>query len=125
MEKEGFGRDRSVGKGVFEIARDEGFDPSDMESPKGNYMLNLSVFSTTDMAAWDGTYTLMTKYGRVWNGFGEPNPFKKPFLAFREGAVFRRREIDLSACVLRNIHGNQGIVQCTLPLMIPFTWEAS
>lgn len=123
MEKEGYGRDRSVGRGMFEIVRDTNFDPYDIENPEGNYLLNLSVFSTTEMRAWDGTYALMTKYGKVWNGFGETNPFKKPFLAFKEGAVFKKREIDLGTCVLRNIHSNKDIIQCTLPLMVPFCWE--
>ena len=125
MSKTGFGRDRSVGKGVFEIELDESFNPADLENPEGDYLLNFSVFSTANMGDWDGYYQLVTKYGRVWNGFGEASPFKKPFIAFKEGSVFKRREVDYASCVLRNIHSNSDIIQCTLPLMIPFHWEAS
>jgi len=124
MGESGFGRDRGIGKGVFEIEEDKEFNPSDIEHPQGNYLLNLSVFSTSEMEKWNGYYNLMTKYGRVWNGFGESNPFKKPFLAFREGSVFKKREIDYASCVLKKIHSNREIIQCTLPLMIPFHWEA-
>ena len=125
MGKTGFGRDRSVGKGVFEIELDESFNPADLENSEGNHLLNLSIFSTTDMKSWEGYYRLITKYGRVWNGFGEANPFKKPFVTFAEGSVFKKRDIDYASCILRDIHSNLDIIQCTLPLMIPFHWEAS
>jgi len=122
---QGYGRDRSSGKGVFNIIKDAAFQPDTLEVPDGNDLLNLSIFSSTDMGNWEGTYQLMTKYGRVWNGFGENNPFKKPFIAFREGSVFKKREVDYAACVLKDIHSNGAIIQCTLPLFIPFQWEVS
>jgi len=125
MEKSGFGRERSTGKGVFTIERDKSFTTAELENPRGNRLLNLSVFSGVDMGEWKGYYTLMTKYGRVWNGFGENNPFKKPFIAFREGSVFKKREVDYAACVLKDIHSNGAIIQCTLPLFIPFQWGMS
>ena len=122
---QGFGRDRSSGKGFFAIENDASFNPDSLELSDGNAFLSLSLFSATDMGSWDGNYRLMTKYGRVWNGFGENNPFKKPTLAFREGAVFRKKDIDYSRSVLKEIHSNPGIVQCVLPLFISFQWEAS
>jgi len=122
---QGFGRDRTLGKGFFAVEKDASFSPDSLELSGGNAFLSLSLFSATDMGAWEGNYRLMTKYGRVWNGFGENNPFKKPVLAFREGAVFRKKDIDYSRSVLKGIHSTPGIVQCVLPLFIPFQWEAS
>lgn len=63
----------------------------------------------------------MVKHGRAWNGFGERNPFKKPFFAFAEGSLFSG--MPDSGYLLRNIHSDPRIVQVGWPLTIPVTLE--
>lgn len=117
----GYGADRSTGKGHFSYERDDSFDPAPF-SRGGNAMLSLSVCSATDLSSFTGSYDLFAKYGRVWSGFGERNPYKKPFAAFSEGAVFTR--MPTTDYVLRGIHPNPSIVQVVQPLTLPVRVEA-
>lgn len=113
----GFGKDRALGKGFFKWERDDTFAPGDLFG-KGDHSMNLSVFSAKDLSSVSGTYEVFTKYGKVWNGFGENNPFKRPFLAFKEGSVFTSYPLRGSA--LTDVHSNPSIIHCTVPLMIRF-----
>lgn len=116
----GYGADRSTGKGFFSFTRDETFDAVLFEK-KLSHRMTLSLCSNNDLSGFRGTYSTITKYGKVWNGFGEKNPFKKPFLAFSEGAVFSAMPHD--GYVLKNIHSNPAIVQITMPLTFPASLE--
>jgi CRISPR/Cas system CSM-associated protein Csm4 (group 5 of RAMP superfamily) len=73
------------------------------------------------MTVFDGIWTPFVKHGRAWSGFGEKNPFKKPFLAFAEGSLFSR--MPKKGYVLRNIHSDPKLVQIGWPLTIPVTLE--
>ena len=112
----GFGKDKTTGKGQFAIARDVDFK-SELFAINGDCFLNLSVYSTPDLQGIRGSYNLFTKYGKVWNGFGQTNPYKKPFLAFTEGSVFTASPPESG--VLRGIHADQRIVQILCPLVMP------
>ena len=116
----GFGADASTGKGQFSFAIDDSFDNA-MFNHQGNAEMNLSVCMASETDQFAGTWNLFTKLGKVWNGFGENNPFKKPFIAFTEGSVFTR--MANSDYVLRNIHSNPDYVQIGLPLTLPLTLE--
>lgn len=116
----GFGADASTGKGQFSFSVDESFDGA-MFNHQGNAEMNLSVCMAEETDQFSGTWNLFTKLGKVWNGFGETNPFKKPFIAFTEGSVFTH--IPDSDFVLRNIHSHPDYVQIGLPLMLPLTLE--
>ena len=116
----GFGANTSTGKGQFSFKIDESFDGS-MFNQQGNAEMNLSVCVATETDQFIGTWSLFTKLGKVWNGFGETNPFKKPFIAFTEGSVFT--QMPDSSYVLRNIHSNPDYVQIGLPLTLPLTLE--
>lgn len=117
----GYGADRSTGKGYFSYKRDESFVSTPF-SGEGNAMLSLSVCSATDLSGFTGSYDIFAKYGRAWSGFGERNPYKKPFAAFAEGAVFT--QMPTSGYVLRGIHSNPSIVQVVQPLTLPVRVEA-
>ncbi len=117
VARTGFGKDRGLGKGLFRLERDDTFVPGDLFG-EGSHSMSLSVFSAKDLSCISGTYEVFTKYGRVWNGFGENNPFKRPFLAFREGSVFTSYPIKGSS--LTDVHSNPSIIHCTVPLMIRF-----
>jgi len=116
----GFGADASSGKGQFEFSVDEGFDDAIFHH-QGNAGMSLSVCIAEETSQFSGTWNLFTKLGKVWNGFGEINPFKKPFIAFTEGSVFTA--MPDSSYVLTNIHSNPDYVQIGLPLMLPLTLE--
>ncbi|MCF6265490.1 MAG: hypothetical protein L3J57_02970 [Desulfuromusa sp.] len=116
----GFGADASSGKGQFEFAKDEAFDDT-MFNHQGNAVMNLSVCIAEETEQFSGTWNLFTKLGKVWSGFGETNPFKKPLIAFTEGSVFTR--MPESSYVVQNIHSDEKYVQIGLPLVLPFTLE--
>lgn len=116
----GFGADASTGKGRFSFELDTTFDDS-IFNHQGNAVMNLSVCVATETDQFAGTWNLFTKLGKVWNGFGEKNPFKKPFIAFTEGSVFT--QMPASSYVLNNIHSNPDYVQIGLPLTLPLTLE--
>lgn len=117
----GFGADASTGRGHFSIERDESFDGSPFDA-QGSHHMTLSVASAMDLSGFRGHYATFTKYGKIWSGFGEHNPFKKPFLAFAEGSVFS--SIPAGGFVLRHIHADPKVVQVTWPLTLPLTLEA-
>lgn len=117
----GFGADRSTGKGYFAFRHDPAFDPAPFAGV-GNGSLSLSVSSNSDLSGFSGTYDVFAKFGKAWSGFGERNPFKSPFVAFAEGAVFSR--MPAAGYVLRSIHPNPAIVQVVQPLTLPVKLEA-
>lgn len=116
----GFGADRSTGKGHFSFQRDDKFQPAAFVG-KGTHRLSLSVCSATQTDAFRGYWTPFIKHGRAWSGFGERNPFKKPFFAFAEGSLFSA--MPKSGFVLHNIHSDPSLVQIGWPLTIPVFLE--
>lgn len=85
----GFGRKKSSGKGAFKVLSFGEYNELDgMEKPEG-YM-SLSHFVPAQSDPTDGVYKVMVKYGKM----GEEkalggNPFKKPLLMIKPGAVFK------------------------------------
>ncbi len=84
----GFGRKKSSGKGAFKILGIREFDNLDGVEEPGRY-LSLSHFVPAQSDPTEGVYKVMVKYGKL----GEErsvggNPFKKPLLMIRPGAVF-------------------------------------
>jgi CRISPR-associated protein Csm4 len=118
LAETGFGRDRGTGKGHFTWEKDSEFNASELEGV-GDHRLSLSVMAASDLTQVQGHYSLFTKQGKVWNGFGEASPFKKPLTAFAEGSVFSR--LPDSGYVIRGIHPNPDYVQVAWPLTIPCT----
>lgn len=110
----GFGADRTTGKGHFAIESRE--EAHSLAKITGSHHLLLSVCSASSLAGFAGFYAPFVKHGRAWSGFGQKNPFKKPFVAFAEGSVFKR--LPASGFVLRDIHSDPSIVQIVWPLTI-------
>lgn len=89
----GFGKKKSSGKGNFQI---EGFAPFDgFDSVNGGRgFISLSHFVPAQNDPTDGAYKTMVKYGKL----GEEktfcgNPFKKPLIMLKPGAVFKTEDI--------------------------------
>jgi CRISPR-associated protein Csm4 len=116
----GFGADRSTGMGQFDYTLDEKFEGS-LFDVDGTHRLSLSVCACPDLTGFDGYWLSMIKHGRAWSGFGQTNPYKKPFFGFAEGSLFSR--MPDAGYLLRNIHSDPKIVQIGWPLTIPVTLE--
>ena len=122
LQMSGYGRDRSAGKGQLEIGPLEPMES--LSKQEGiNRWLNLSTYSNTSGKELEGgTYQLETKFGKVWNGFGETKPFKQPLMVFKSGSTFPQQPSNFGNTIIGNIHtANPDIVQCCTPVMLPFT----
>lgn len=116
----GFGGNRTTGKGHFSFKRDDDFDAAPF-SVASSHRLSLSVCAAAELSGFAGYWSPFVKHGRAWSGFGEKNPFKKPFFAFAEGSLFS--QMPPGGYLLRNIHSNTSLVQIGWPLTIPVTLE--
>lgn len=118
VRESGFGADASTGKGRFDLTIDETFEPKKLfKSANGKWRMNLSVCAMEQIKDIRGYYTPFVKQGKVWNGFGDDRPFKKPFLAFNEGSVFQ--SLPSQGYLLKNVHQDPKVVQVTWPLTLP------
>lgn len=120
ISNSGFGADSSTGKGAFSWKRINDFD-SELFFGKGSHSLLLSHCAAMDMSGFSGYFKLMTKYGKVWPGFGESNPFKKPLALFRPGSIFST--MPDKGYVIENIHSNPDIVQIVHPICVAVNLE--
>jgi len=125
LENSGYGRDRSSGLGQLQLGP---LEPADdlFELKDANAWLNLSTFSTVHSSDLKGAfYNVSTKFGKVWNGFGEQVPFKLPLMVFSAGSTFRTIP-NLQNCIISGVHRqNPNIVQYCAPVLLPFRMEAS
>ena len=85
----GFGKKKSTGKGAFKIEHFERFEKLDTVKT-ANGFVSLSHFVPSQSDPVDGVYKTIIKYGKL----GEEkalcgNPFKKPLIMFKPGAVFK------------------------------------
>jgi CRISPR-associated protein Csm4 len=85
--KSGFGKDKSIGSGAFEI---EGIEPFGRfaKLPQANGFISLSSMVPAENDPIDARYRLRTKYGKLGEGSQE-NPFKRPLLQMEPGAAFK------------------------------------
>ena len=117
----GYGADASVGMGHFVIDAPQEMDGLESAPAGTNAWMSLSTFASHKPDAAQACYKLATRYGKVWSGFGETRPFKKPILMFEPGSVFPAPFTDWKSSVMRNIHSDTNIIQFTAPIMVPFT----
>lgn len=85
----GIGRKKSSGKGAFKLVEIEPF--SALSGIDGvNAFVSLSNFVPGPKDPTDGWYKAMVKYGKLGEEYANlENPFKKPLLMLKAGAVFR------------------------------------
>ena len=83
----GFGRDKSVGLGQFKFCSMEPCDflPGNQDS---NGFTSLSTYVPAVDDPTEGTWDVNVKYGKLGENAGGGNPFKKPLLQLKPGAVF-------------------------------------
>jgi CRISPR-associated protein Csm4 len=127
LQESGFGADKSIGMGSLSISRDDSFDPGQFAVPEPNARLSLSMSSFPGMESYDASYRLKTKFGKLGGMFasssptgGNPKPFKKPVLMYEPGAVFFCSNSLNDRSLLNNVHSDDRIRHCGIPITFPF-----
>lgn len=106
LGKYGFGKDKSTGKGQFEV-----LDITQENLPQeGNAVMSLSYF-VPDECLKDGYYNLFTKFGKLGGHYAITEiPFKNPLILMAPGSVFKVKKIkDYYGIGVRNIHAKTKI----------------
>lgn len=119
IERTGFGKRASVGKGQLErveLAEFKGF--SDIQ---GDGYVVLSNYIPKQYDYSEVIYgELLTKRGKVGESSERAEfPYKKPFACYTAGSIFRKGENAVIGKVLENIHIDSKVIQ----VGIPFTLE--
>ncbi len=92
ISRQGFGRDKSTGKGFFSFTIREGIDLP--ESAQPNAFMTLSSYVPAKNDPIKGYYNIIQKYGKLGGSYatGDPkvhgNPFKVPLIMFSAGSTF-------------------------------------
>lgn len=122
----GFGADKSVGMGMLRIKRDDGFKPADLDVPDANARISLSLAAFAGMEEIFTYYRLTTKLGKLGGSFavtgpngGNPRPYKKPLLMYEPGAVFFTEQPLNTRPLLDNVHSDNRIRHCGIPITLP------
>jgi len=90
--KAGFGRDKSVGLGQFEVSDVKECDFFELFEGADGFV-SLSSYVPAESDPLDGRWKLRIKRGKLGeHAGGQGNPFKKPIVQFEPGAVFRTGE---------------------------------
>jgi CRISPR-associated protein Csm4 len=121
--RSGFGAKKSSGKGVCSLEAFEPFDGFDaVERPTGFVTLSHYVPAKEDPT--DGSWKTVVKYGKL----GEEkthcgNPFKKPLIMLRPGAVFRATNVQpYYGRLVENIaYTDPDVVQNGFALAVPIS----
>lgn len=89
--KYGFGKNASIGKGIFEI--EEISNP--IENIKSNYYMSLSPTILQNEKIIDVWYEPFTRFGKFSTGYENNNVFKRPTLMAQSSAVIKSNFKDL------------------------------
>lgn len=89
--EQGYGKDKSTGKGHFSSTVRDGNELVENGNPNG--FMTLSSFIPTGGDPTDGFYSPLHKYGKLGGLFAkgilDGNPFKTPLIMFAAGSTFR------------------------------------
>jgi len=128
LSRVGFGRDKSVGAGAFEITGFERWDG--FGTPDGaDSFVSLSTMVPAKSDPTEGRWRLRVKHGFLGEHAGSGMPYKRPLIQFEPGAVFK---VDspppkpIYGRMVRDIApGLPEAVQCGLTLAVPGRWRTS
>ena len=123
----GYGADKSTGMGNLSVEKDNSFDSSVFETQGANARMSVSFSSFMGIEKINSFYRLKTKFGKLGGSFafwsptgGNPRPFKKPVLMYEPGAVFFCKGSLNDKPLLDNIHSDDRIRHCGIPITLPF-----
>ena len=116
----GFGKNKSSGKGAFELRGWERL-PAFAARPGDNAFLALSNFIPAKGDPAKGYYKTAVKYGKLDREYAaSEQPFKKPLLYIQAGAVFRAAEFQpYYGRLVKNVAVRPGVVVNGRTLAIP------
>jgi CRISPR-associated protein Csm4 len=116
VAEEGFGKDKSTGKGYFTFEIKEGIDLLETQEP--NAFMTLSSFIPTEQDPTIGYYRILHKYGKLGGLYAKGshdvvgNPFKRPLIMFSPGSTFyddTYSSAKVYGSLLNNVHHNDKI----------------
>ena len=119
MGKNGFGKKSSIGKGQFEIKKDENFTGfSDVES---NYYLTLSPTILNSSNIKRSFYSTFNRFGKYSNS---NTPFKKPTLMAQTSAVIELEEKkEFIGKAINNGVNRDSLLQ-GFSILVPFKFDS-
>ncbi len=124
----GFGADKSAGLGYLSIKPDDDFHPAVFSVQGNNARMSIALAAFPGMADENAFYRLKVKFGKLGGDWafssptgGNPRPFKKPVLMYEPGAVFLRKDGLANRPLLKNVHSDERIRHCGVPMTLPFT----
>ena len=121
IAKNGYGKDKSTGKGILEFHELVKFEEHDFGEPAdSNGFMSLSSFVPERNDPINGYYEIITKFGKLDGDFAKSgfdgkdlHPFKKPLIMFKAGSTFYDSK---DGChkyyygrLLQNIHKSEKI----------------
>lgn len=120
IEKNGFGKDASVGKGAVNL-----IDITQQDIPASsepNAYLSLSHFIPDKNFPMDIYYNFIVKFGKLGGSFANSMPvFKKPLIMFKPGStILIKDKLEFNYELLQNIHPDERIrhYACVFPLPV-------
>lgn len=134
VSRVGFGRDKSVGAGQFEVVDFQEYAGlAGLKSPDG--FVSLSTCSPAAEDPTDGFWRVRVKRGFLGESYApdsdgdNPNPFKRPLIQIEPGAVFRvTTDSPVQSFYGRMVReiapGFRAAVQCGLTLTVPCRWPS-
>ncbi|MCL4215585.1 MAG: hypothetical protein KJ052_01050 [Candidatus Hydrogenedentes bacterium] len=127
MAPEGFGRDKSIGRGAYEVVEMEPWPAFGEAAGAANAFVSLSTFMPAAADPTDGRWRIRVKRGYLGGIAGDGNPFKRPLLEFEPGAVFRAPggPAPFYGRIARDVApGFPSAVQCGYTLAYACRWPA-
>lgn len=114
----GIGKNKSVGKGAFQLLQ---FCEEHFDKAKSNAFMALSNFVPAKNDPIVGRYKTLVKYGKLDREYASGEiPFKKPILFFQAGAVFMDEEVRpfYGRCI-KNISAIDNVVTNAYTIAVP------
>lgn len=121
----GFGKKRTTGKGSFIINKFEpyeGLDPQNINSCNG--FISLSHFIPAKHDPTEGAYKILVKFGKLGDEKALcGNPFKKPIIMLKPGAVFKTNSPrPYYGRLIENLaYADKAVVQYGYAFAVPIT----
>lgn len=111
ISKTGIGKDKSVGRGAFEISvNDIDEDEKDVFEYTADHFMSLSLCAGNNLNPL--SYTTLTKYGKLDGEFSQSGIFsKKPVVFYRNGSTFVNQNLPVCGAMIKNIHNDERIMQ--------------
>ncbi len=111
MGEDGFGKDKTIGKGRFEV-----LDFSEYKPPitKSRFFMSLSPIDIKDIECKNLYYDTFVRFGKLGMDRANTNPFKKPILFADSATVIEfdeEKELNYLGSAIKDISTYEDVVQ--------------